>query len=54
MLQYVTPETLTMEFVPHAVSCVFARREFQYFVVPLSVFGEAPERVICEGEYSFK
>lgn len=43
-----------MEFVPHAVSCVFARRELQYFVVPLSVFGEAPERVICEGEYSFK
>jgi len=37
-----------MEFVPSTVSCVFARREFQYFVVPLSVFGEAPERVICE------
>lgn len=43
-----------MEFVPSDVSCVLARRKFQYFVVPLRVFGEAPERVICEGEYSFK
>lgn len=41
-----------MEFVPPDVSCVLARRKFQYFVVPLRVFGEAPERVICEGEYS--
>lgn len=41
-----------MEFGSHIVSCVLARRKFQYFVVPLGVFGEAPERVICEGEYS--
>lgn len=28
--------------------CVLARKIFQYFVVTLKVFGEAPERVICE------
>lgn len=43
-----------MELVYPNVSCVLTRRKFQYFVVPLKVFGEAPERVICEGEYSFK
>lgn len=43
-----------MEFVPHAVSCVLVCGKFQYFVVPLRVFWEASERVICEGEYSFK
>lgn len=28
--------------------CVLSRKIFQYFVVTLKVFGEAPERVICE------
>lgn len=43
-----------IEFVPHTICRVLARRKFKYFVVPLRVFWEAPERVICEGEYSFK
>ena len=37
-----------MEFVPHTVCRVLTRRKFQYFVVPLRVFWEAPERVVCE------
>lgn len=43
-----------MEFVPHTICRVLPRRKFKYFVVPLRVFWGAPERVICEGEYSFK
>lgn len=39
-----------MEFVPHTVCRVLARRKFKYFVVPLRVFWEAPERVICLNE----
>nr|DAG31800.1 MAG TPA: hypothetical protein [Caudoviricetes sp.] len=38
-------------------SCRFLRprsQEISIFLVPLRVFWEAPELVICEGEYSFK